>query len=117
MMNLAAKYSNPLLARETLDELVRSGYRPYLCGDTGYGVVIAWAKTVYVESGEGMVPDVTASLRRVSKAVDCTDVKRTTITRSLEALISSSVRVLVDDFGNLIVKPLLEPVEKHPLTT
>lgn len=134
MMNL--KYSNipPLPKRsnrEQLDELVRSGYRPYLCGDTGYGVVIAWAQPVYKYvdlAGErgflperhsgwtiptlGLVLDEDASLQRVADAIGCSDVKRAPIEASLEYLLSSSIKLVVDDFGNLLLKPLLMPVQK-----
>lgn len=111
--------------RAMLDELVRSGYRPYICGDPGYGVVVAWAPSVYVEvdlAGEpgfapetragwviptlGLVPDVGASARRVAEALGCDSVKLSSIEASLEFLLSSSVKLIVDDFGQLLVRPL-----------
>lgn len=131
MMNLNQRYSLPprrtLSTREQLDELVRSGYRPYLCGDPGYGVVIAWARSVYKEvdlAGErgfmpergiptlGLVPDYEATLQRVSEALGCDSIKLSSIEPSLEYLLSSSIKILVDDFGNLLLKPLVLPLKR-----
>lgn len=133
MMNLNLRYPpqpQKLSHREILDLLVSTGYRPYVCGDTGYGVVIAWATSVYKEedlSGEpgfmperwcgqdipttGLVPDVDASLQRVAKALDCENVQQRPIEPSLEHLISSSVMIIgPDDWGKVLVKPLIPPV-------
>jgi hypothetical protein len=130
MMNLRS-YSPPPRPspREQLDELVRSGYRPYICGDPGYGIVIAWATSVYVEvelSGQpgfkperwtgqtiptrGLVPDMEASVQRVAEALGCDNVKLSSIDASLEFLLSSSIKLLVDDYGNLLVTPIIDPI-------
>lgn len=106
MMNL--KYSSPTpplrkpTPREVLDELIRSGYRAYICGDPGYGVVLIWAKSVYI----GAEPDEEATLDRISSALDCDNVKRKALSPALEYLLSSSVIAVSDDFGGVVVRPL-----------
>lgn len=108
MMSLQ-KYTSPVILpkptlRDTLDELVRSGYRPYICRDKGSGVSIAWARSVYTEDKD---PDIGASIARVSGALQCGFVKLSKIEPSLEHLLSSSVRLMVDDFGVCVIKPVV----------
>jgi hypothetical protein len=136
MMNLKSYTPPPspkkLTHRELLDELVRTGHRPYICGDVGFGVVIAWATSVYIEvdlRGEpgfkpetkagwvipmtGLVPDVEASINRVADALGCDNVRQRTIEPSLVFLLSSSVQVITNDFGELLLKPLAVPSDPN----
>lgn len=130
MMNLKYSFQDPpqkkLSPRQTLDELVRLGYRPYICGDPGYGIVIIWAQSLYREvdlSGEpgfkrethrgwhiptrGLVPAWEATLQRVADTSGCESPRRSAIEPSLEHLITSSVKLTVDELGIQRLKPLI----------
>lgn len=54
----------------------------------------------------GLVADREGSMARVSLALECSRVKEAKLEPSLEFLISSSVKIEIDDADRAVVKPL-----------
>ena len=90
-----------------MDELIRLGFRAYLCGDMGRSITLIWARTVYQDKGDGLTPDWVATFQRVEEVSRCRKLARARLEPSLVGLMGGAVRVTEDDLGIRRLQPAI----------